>query len=206
MKRLILSMLLATLWLLPLSAQESPYEDFMQNAEGKAVLYRGRKALSYRNLRFNGTYYAYTKDYAEGSVMFNGKLYEGILLNIDACQQQLLSRWADAMPEVIIDSRKVRYFTIGQDKYLNLSEDGYDAAPGFYKVLRQDDSHFVVVLRTKTLHNSADNVNGAKIGYDDPDYNPEVFNYFSVTDKYYVIRDGVLKKIRRRKALKMVNE
>ena len=88
--------------------------------EGSASLYRGNLPKTYP-FRFNGTYYWSQKSFQYGSVFYNGKLYENVILNVDAYQGQLLvSPERDHVP-IVVFRDQVAWFTMGDSKFLSLN-------------------------------------------------------------------------------------
>ena len=204
-KKLVVFLLLMPVIGQVLRAQQSPeYLTFIQDSGYKSVLFRGRIAQSYNATPYNGTYYWSSPEFQSGSVMYNGKLYTDVLLNIDANTQDLLVRSNPNTLPVILDREYVEYCYIGEDKFLNLRNLGIDAKEGFYQVLAEG-SEPVYLHISKDYMNSTDNVNGDVIGYYDPNYNPKIYRYFNYDARYYVYRGAKLKKIGRRKALKLAN-
>lgn len=188
-----------------LRAQEMPeYLTFMQESGYKSVLFRGRAAQSYSATPFNGTYYWSSPEFKNGSVMYNGKLYTDVLLNIDANSKDLLARSNPNAFPVALDRNQVEYCIIDQDKFLNLKALGYDAKEGFYQVLKEGVEP-VFLYVSKNYQSSTDNVNGDLIGYDDPEYNAKIYKYFGYEARYYVYRSDKLKKISGNKAQKLIN-
>ena len=53
------------------------------NAQQTSTIYRGRGRSPFP-YKFNGTYYLDTREFSRGDILYNGKVYQGILLNLDA--------------------------------------------------------------------------------------------------------------------------
>lgn len=203
-KKLVVFILLMPVIGQVLRAQNAPeYQTFMQESGYKSVLFRGKVAQSYSSTPFNGTYYWSSPEFKKGSVMYNGKLYTDILLNIDANTKDLLVRSTPNTYPVILERNHVEYCYIGEDKFLNLKGLGYDAREGYYQVLKEDGDP-VYLYVSKNYQSSTDNANGDLIGYDDPNYNAKIYRYFGYEARYYVYRAGRLKKISRKKAQKLI--
>ena len=65
-------------------AQEYAESDaFQESASDNSLLYRARQALRY-NMLYEGTCYWYSPDFETGGVMFDGRWYDGVTLNLDA--------------------------------------------------------------------------------------------------------------------------
>lgn len=202
--RLVLPVLLTFIPSVRVTAQDrSEYDRFAAVAGEQMMIFRGRQATSYSGVLYNGHYFWETPAFRTGDVSFNGRTYRDILLNIDACEGNLIARYTMEMPAVVVDRDFVPWFTIGDRRYVNLRIVGVDAAPGFYQQL--SSGRMPVYLKVhKTFVKSTGNANGALIGYEDPYYDNSIYAYFRIDARYYVLTDGTLKRISRRKALKLV--
>lgn len=200
-----LAVLLGLSALLPskADAQQAELDHFQQAASYQSVLYRGRTATIYSNVLYNGHYFWSTKEFRNGSVIYNGKSYTDVLLNVDACENELLVKINPSAPAIIVARDLVPEFEIDGERFVNLRLAGHsEARDGFYSIACEQPLIYHRV--DKNFTSSASNVNGAAIGYDDPDYRSDVLNYFMNEERWCVIKDGKLKKIGRRKALKTI--
>ncbi len=169
--------------------------------EGSASLFRGNLPKTYP-FRFNGTYYWSQKQYQEGSVFYNGKLYEKVYLNVDAYQGQLLVSPVQNYTPIVVFRDQVAWFTIGDKTFVNLNYLGYTEAPeGFFEILQDGQAPLLRQVK-KYLATDGNNHNGRMIGYDDPDYNTSVNTYFRYNEFFYVIENGKVLRIRRRNYLR----
>ena len=196
--------LILFLMLLPLAgnAQGSPeYDVFAESAGTKSVLYRGQGAKKY-NFRYNGHYFWNSREYKPGSLCYNGRIYTDVLLNVDAYEQELLTRASAGSAEVTLLRDYVEWFEIDGERFVNLEREGLvtNAEPGFYIEKRTGD--IPVYYRViKYITSNVSNNNGySGIGYDDENYRSEVIDCFLIKRQYYTIRNGKLKKIGRLKA------
>ena len=190
-----------------IQAQSHERADYAGAAGEKSLLYRGRLAPEY-NFRFNGHCYAESKEFLPGSVMYNGRLYEDVLLNIDACADLLLTRYVmvsatarDYVDYAIIDGRR----------YVNLNYRGRckDAPAGFFEELCTNGDLGFYSKITKRLDSDDGYHNGEDIGYYDPDYQEYVHTaagdvklhrYFYRIQKYYVVKDGRAVQVKSKRA------
>ena len=206
-KHLILSLLLAAVSLS--AAAQGDYERklYKEAAGYQAVLYRGRQATSYTHISYNGHYFWLWPQFFEGSVSLNGKQYDDVLLNIDACEQQLLTKASESSPTIVIPRDRVTTFTIGDSKFVNLrnTDLGQNAADGFYQILRDGDEPIFFRVE-KTIRTSPDSANGDQgIGYFDTEYKDEVLTAFIISRKYFILRSGKLRRVGANKVKKMMN-
>jgi len=211
MSRLIPSFLIAFIVSasLPANAQaEYEYNMYKDSLGVMSILYRGRQATSYNHLSYNGHCYWQTSQFCLGSVCLNGKTYDGVFLNIDASEQQLLVRATESSAPIVIPRDRVTTFSIDNLSFVNLKTVRPDlkSLDGFYQLLKDGDEP-LYYRSDKTLLTSTESVNGMQgIGYDDPGYNPAILNAFIITRGYFVLRDGKLKKISARKASRILYE
>ena len=173
--------------------------------EESASLFRGSLPRTYP-FKYNGTYYWSQKQYQEGSVFYNGKLYEHIVLNVDAYQGQLLVSPTRNFTPIVVYRDQVAWFTMGDNTFVNLNYLGYSDAPeGFFEIMRDGQ---VPLLRQvkKFLGANGINNNGDNIGYSDPDYDRSVHTYFHFLQKFYVLEKGYVKRITKRNYRKRMKQ
>ena len=189
-KRTILALLLlAACW--PAAAQ-----DYQQQAGMHSTLYRGKLPKLYP-YKYNGTYYLESRQFSRGSILYNGKVYDNVLLNLDAFTQNLEVKPDAKIASVILDRSQVVWFTLNGARFVNLQYLGYpEAREGFYEVVRDGKEPLLrfpeKVFKTDSQGNS---VNRAGM---DGNFDPEVINYFASEETWYTLADGELKKLSRR--------
>ena len=187
---------LLTLFLLaaiPAAAQDDAAL-YMEQVGGSALLYRGHRAYGYPT-PFNGTYYWYGPEYREGSVIYNGKHYDNLLLNVDAVRQDLLVKSRDGK---VLDPDYVTSFMMGGHKFLNLRNIYGEAAPsGYWEVLYDGRAKVLKQVVRILMQDLEGNLRSA-MGYDG-EYKAGVYNVFVYEEKFcYMAEDGTLTPIRRR--------
>ena len=197
MKRFFTALFLICAAAGPLFGQEREQEQYRKASEGLSLLYRGRIPSVYP-FRYNGTYLWDTQGYQEGAVMYNGKLYGHVFLNVDAYEMELLVKADKGMASVKVYRDQVAWFTMGERKFLNLRYLGFKDAPEGFFFLERDGENPLLVQVRKQFQSVTGNHNGDPIGYTDPDYDPDVISFFRQQKSYYTIRDGKVLKIRRR--------
>lgn len=197
---LILSCLLLAKPLL--DAQDNSVS-YLENAGWQASLFRGKSPSQYL-YQHNGTYYFESEAFKTGDIYYNGKVYPGILLNLDACAMEVLARYSKEMSPVSLNTEQVAWFTMGTSLFVNLRYMGYSQAPeGFFEVLGDGD---VTVLRyvRKVLKRSVGNHNGKPIGYIDENYDTENPAYFFLDEKHFILDGDSLIKVSRKKASRQI--
>ncbi|MGN1221018.1 MAG: hypothetical protein ACI4TU_08765 [Candidatus Cryptobacteroides sp.] len=192
---------------LDLRAQAQEGEIYRQAAGVKSLIFRGRIAPEYK-FGYNGHCYAEKKEFTLGSVMYNERLYENVLLNVDACADLLLVRNTMAMSTV---RDYVDYALIGSDRYVNLNYNGrcQGAPEGFCKELCSGAGMTFYSKVSKKISTDEGYHNGKDIGYEDPDYseylstpsgNVKVLRYFRFKERFYLVRDGKAVQILNRRS------
>lgn len=170
------------------------YKTYKEEAGSRSTLYRGRLPLQYFT-SYNGNPYWESKTFTTGEIMFNGKLYQEVLLNIDACQMDLLCRFSGNVTPIVPDIKHVQYARIGNSLFVNLRKLGFPSAPeGYFKVEKDGTSALFSQVR-KIFRSDGLNHNNKEIGYFDPAYKEKVTNYFLKEEKFYTIKDGQIKRI-----------
>ena len=203
MKKWLVSVFVFSCLCSPLLSQ-TKNKEYMKEAGPLSTLYRGKLPVHYPYL-FNGTYYLESKQFQEGSVYYNGKLYQQVLVNLDASREELQVKVSDNTSPVVLFLDWVSYFTIGKRLFVNLHYLGYPDAPEGYFELIKDGKEPLLLQTRKVFTTRTGDHNGADIGYDDPEYNSSLVNYFSIQHTYYTVNAGKVVKLRKsayRKALK----
>ena len=187
----LLPLLVLTISALGASAQDyAEYYKFAEEAQEKSMLFRGKQSISYP-FQYNGTFYWYSRTFTEGDVFYNGKLYRDILVNVNAHTRDLLVKQSESFLHVMVERAHTDWFTMGGKMYVNLFARGVGgAAEGYYEVIHEGHSAALYKRIEKIIRNDANNKNGAAIGYDDPNYNERVYDYFANRLQYFFLKDG----------------
>ncbi len=118
-----------------LSAQDD-YKSFIESAGENSALLKGYTPILYRFVH-TGTYYAYEKTYLEGDVLYNGKKYRGVKLNLNSHLDELIVWDEKNNRSIQLNKNYVDSFSIGQRKFVNIrkrDESGL-IIPGYYQLL-----------------------------------------------------------------------
>lgn len=167
---------------------------YMEQAGGSALLFRGHRAYGYPT-PFNGTYFWYGPQYEEGSVIFNGRHYDNVLLNVDAVRQDLLVKSRDGK---VLNSEYVTSFTMGGKRFLNLRNLYGETAPAGYWEVLYDGRAKVLKQVVRILQQDLEGNMRSAMGYDG-EYKAGVYNVFVYEEKFcYMDENGTLTPIRRR--------
>ena len=170
--------------------------------EGQPVLFRGKVSQRYNPQIFNGTPYLDPDGFKEGTVVCDGVLYEDILLNLDVFLHELNVRQDKDHVSISTDREQIPWFTIGQRKFVNLKYLGISSAEdGFYGILSDGDAALLERIDKKFLTFPGEHNTVNELGYIDPDYESNIPSYYKITKRYFMLKDGVLSKVKSRKAL-----
>jgi len=188
---LLLYLCLCPFWA---SAQDDSYT-YSEAAGSNSLIFRNRMAPQYI-FRHNGTHFWENGDFILGNVLYNGKLYNDIYLNIDAYSQQVLAKSSLNVSAVALPTEYVSSFNRGKEKFVNLKANGCEDAPdGFFCILYDGKTKFLLQTR-RLLRNETGNKNGKPIGYVDPDYKENVTDYFAISQTWWILRGGKLTQIK----------
>jgi hypothetical protein len=111
---------------------------FIDSAQANSLLYRGKLSLHYGQKTPNdgSTYFSYSKDFEVGNVVYHGKLYKNVFLNLNAETDELYVKEPVNGFPVLIDRDFVDSFSIGYRKYIYYKQEAdSDLKNGYYEVL-----------------------------------------------------------------------
>lgn len=202
MRKKAITLLLALAYLaLPgagIAVAQDDYTLFRQGAGEASLLFRGHKSFDY-NLLYNGTPYWNSPLFLPGTVIYNGKFYDGIDLNIDAVRQELIVRIGIGVSNKVLGGEFVQEFTIMGRRFLNLRYIYGDAAPAGYWEVLYDGRNKIVRRVTKTLEQDVDGSKRDETHFDGT-YRYDVYQTFIYSENYcYLTEDGGIIPVRRRK-------
>ena len=179
---------------LPLRAQDD-LSRFEKDAGALSTLFRGRLQKN-TTFRYNGTFYLDTRTFRKGDVLYNGKYYTDVLLNLNASTQELVIRPEANSAGVILYRDQVAWFSIGNRRFVNLRYIGLKDAPeGYYEVIR-DGREPILRMSFKHLRAATGLLSAKTLDDMDENYDPAVVSYYDREEKYYLLHpDGILQKI-----------
>ena len=172
-----------------------------QNISGQDALFRGKMSDRYSS-NFNGTPYWDAEGFMPGSILYNGKRYDGVYINVDAALCEVNVKPSPEIAATSPDRNQVSWFTRGGKRFVNLQYLGVEGArEGFYEVLF--DGNVSLLKRVdKFLHKDTGNHNTeGMIGYEDSNYQHDVLSFFKISTEYLYLKDGELVKLKNRNAL-----
>ena len=197
-KQRLATFFIAGLLGLLLPNQASAQENYQEEAGGLSTLYRGKTQNLYP-YRFNGTYFLTTRSFSRGDVLYNGKLYRNVLLNLDASAMELVAKPKEESGGVILYRNQVAWFTLGERRFVNLRYLGYpEAEEGYFEVLRDGPKPLLRLARKTLKVDKEGNAGVALADIMDGNYDAGVANYFGLESKTFLLENGQLKKLSRR--------
>ena len=167
------------------SAQNSVTE-YQKAAGWDMPLYRGKQMTEY-SYRFNGTYFWDNNGFRRASICYGGKVYDNVLMNVDAFRQALYVRYEDRIQTWELDRDLIDWAMFGNVKIVNLRKQGVAKAPeGFFEVVHEG-RECIYRQVTKTYKESLEVSGYNRIGYEDPKYNENIFVYFEFHERFYFL-------------------
>ena len=183
--------LLVAAALLLSGAANAQTPQYQEEARELSTLYRGRIPNPY-SIRYNGTFYADTRRFGRGNIQYNGKLYQNVLLNLDAYAQELIVKPNGTAAGIILSRDQVAWFSMGPSLYLNLQYLGFADAPEGYLLLMRDGAEPLFTLVRKMFRTE---VNQRQTPEMDGNFDPSVVNVFVRNETHYSLENGHLRKI-----------
>ena len=154
--------------------------DYLQEAGLNAAIFRGPEVVKYQ-FRYQGTPYAYTEDFSMGSLVYNDVKYDGVELNLNAHKDELHLKITSSGVVLELDKNIVGEFVIGRRQFVTLvGEKAIDGLPqGYYQVLYKGGD----ILLKKNIRTFHERLQTSGSG---------VFRYFDQSNKYYLLKDGIV--------------
>ncbi|HPJ55007.1 MAG TPA: hypothetical protein PK401_02810 [Bacteroidales bacterium] len=165
-----------------------PVISYYQEQSGVfSPLFNGKIPPEYRMLH-DGTYFLESEDYYTGTVVYNGKRYVDIQLNLNAHLDELYVKIPQYNSNTILLKAHVASFTLDNMDFLHIVRDLFPMTPetGYYRVLFSGEK-IMVLKKTKKLMNSAT-----------PDVEMTVTHVFNESTSYYIVRDGIFHPVKRK--------
>ena len=162
-----------------------------------AGIFRGKLPGVYP-YKYNGTYYWDRKEFQAGDVLYNGRLYKDVLMNVDAYLDELEVRPLANTSAMVVFRDQVAWLTMGPKTFVNLRYLGYTEAPvGFYEVLRDGETPLLRKVQ-KQIRFDGNNSGINMIGAENEDFNSQIHNFFQLIETFYALEKGQLRKISKR--------
>ena len=157
--------------------------------DSKPVLFRGRVSRRYMTTSFIGTPMWDTTGFRRGSVVYNGRLYQDVLVDIDASAGEINVKPSEQFSSVTPDRDQIPWFTKEDGRFVNLKYLGVpDATDGFYQVLYDGERALLKRVRKVKESRQGNHNNVASIGYvDGRGVNERIFDFYQIHCDYYIL-------------------
>ena len=134
-KLLSTTTLLVLFPLFAMSQSVDYYSAYMEKAGINSVLYRGSAPFSY-HFSHEGTYYAYDSNFQNGEILYNGKKYSDVMINLNSHLDELILKIPESISTVIANKNFVTKFSYGGRDFINIKnrENGFPES-GYYQLL-----------------------------------------------------------------------
>lgn len=153
-----------------------------------APIFRGELAEKYA-YNITGCVYAYSDDFEPGDVVFNGKKYSGLQLNLNAHRDELQLMGVGGEC-IALRNTLVGDFNVGERNYTSLyganSIEGL--AEGYYQVLYKGEGLLLKKIY-KNVSEQANFITGA------------ITKVFTTKYRYYLVKEGMVYKVKDEKSL-----
>ncbi|HQB56379.1 MAG TPA: hypothetical protein PKW78_05870 [Bacteroidales bacterium] len=178
--------LLFLLTILPVTYQLLNAQDYtpvvkyyMEQSSGYSPLYNGKIPPPY-NMRHEGTYFLESEEYMVGTVVYNGKLYVDVHLNLNTHLDELYIKIPLYNSGSSLLKAHVESFTMKDMQFINIVKEKWPGAPqeGYYRILYAGDNISVLKRTVKRMNSSA--------VADDK----RVTHVFEENSSHYILRDG----------------
>ena len=185
-------MLWVLIALVPTASFSQLRYDYNAEVGFDSPVYRGEIADKY-SFPFIGTVYAYSDEFEMGDLEFNGKMYYGLMMNLNCHRGELLVQIGATKDCIVLKNSIVGDFNIGERRYTALfGERGIKGlAPGYYQVLYEGEDVILKQIDRKI--------------YDHTDFSSgNITKAFALKVKYWLLKDGEVRQIRRERDLQRV--
>lgn len=182
-------MLWVLIALVPTASFSQLRYDYNAEVGFDSPVYRGEIADKY-SFPFIGTVYAYSDEFEMGDLEFNGKMYYGLMMNLNCHRGELLVQIGATKDCIVLKNSIVGDFNIGERRYTALfgEREIKGLAPGYYQVLYEGEDMILKQIDRKI--------------YDHTDFSSgNITKAFALKVKYWLLKDGEVRQIRRERDL-----
>lgn len=156
--------------------------------DNSTPIFRGELAEKYM-YPITGCVYAYSDEFETGDVMFNGKKYSGLQMNLNAHRDelQLMGVGGDC---IALRNTQVGDFNIGERNYTSLygTKSIEGLAEGYYQILYKGNGLLLKKI-FKHVSEQANFITG------------EITKVFTTRYRYYLVKDGMVYKVKDDKSM-----
>jgi hypothetical protein len=163
---------------------DDPVGSYLAVAGEHSPVYTGKIPIPYPAYFTNHPYLS-SETFKEGELSFSGITYPGILMRLDWYRDRLLVIPPGGLHEVILSPAQVGHATLYGRHIIYHQPDSLKGSPpkGYYLLLYQGDCRILSRTACSMREMSKDGV---------------VTGWFTFSDKYYLLKDGVWREVRRK--------
>ena len=136
-------------------ALKNTVSNYQQYISWAAPLYSGPEYVEYYRRIYEGHAFIYNAAFVNGSVVFDGILYENIPVKYDLLRNVLVIKGQNqGSPSFTPDIEKISYFTLGDHAYTKLKRDAanvLESGARFYEVLYAGKEITLLKKENKTI-------------------------------------------------------
>ena len=154
-----------------------------------APIFRSEVAQRYM-FDMEGIVYAYSNDFEAGRVVYNGKEYWGVLLNLNSHRDELQLKVKEVGINLSLKKSLVESFEIGRRKFVNLQGENVvrGLKEGYYEVLHEGE-HTLLKKHWKSVVENNDMITGT------------IRKKFVTKSRYYLVVEGKASAVKDSKGL-----
>ena len=163
----------------------------MDAARERSLLYRGASPLllGHRTSQDGSTYFAYSANYESGTVIFRGKSYSGVELNLNALTDELYVKNPFLGLPVLLNKSFVDSFDLGTHSFVRYEQDKHSILnEGYYEVLFSDRLVLIKKIRKQFR--------------EDPIGGSRIIGSYSLTESFYLQKNATWYLLRKKSDLK----
>jgi len=153
------------------------YGMFVNAAQDRSILFRGEYPMRFGNWlpQDGSTSYAYSTNFEKGNVLFYGKLYKDIELNLNAYRDELYIKDPHGSLSVA-NKNYVESFSLGARLFVHVTQDDGVLQNGFYQILYSGKHTVYKKIR--------------KLYYEKPGDGGRLKRGFKLLEHFYVQKDN----------------
>lgn len=135
MKSLSLGLLLIISPVLLMSQSIDYYKSFKDKAGINSIIFRGNSPINYQ-FKHEGSYYLFDEQFQNGEIVFNGKSYKNIEINLNSHIDELIIKIPNSISIVIANKDFVERFVFNGKTFINYkSSQSGSPQTGYYELM-----------------------------------------------------------------------
>lgn len=163
---------------------------FIYSQDYSAPVFRGELSEKY-TYQITGSVYAYHDEFEKGNIIYNGKKYSGLMLNLNSHRNELQLKTDVSDDCIVLRRNLVGDFNIGERNYTSLyGENLVDGLPeGYYQVLYKGEKSLLLKKIYKNVSEQINSITG------------EITKVFVTKYSYFLVKERRVYKVKDYKGL-----